>query len=471
MTVGVMAAIIILHALLNSMTTGAIEKLTRGYVIFHIGVLVSCCIVLLVLCHDKHTTSYVWTNVTPASGWTPVGFSFVFGFLSSSWTMTDYDATAHIAEEIKDPAIKAPWAITIALGFTYIGGWLFTIVLTYCAGDISAILESPLGQPVAQIFYNVIGPAGGTVFTVFAFIILNFTGMVGMQAGARTLWACARDELLPFSGFLYRINARTSTPLNSVWTLSLLSILINLIALGSYTAVAAIFNVTAIALDWSYCIPIICKMISGRFEPGPWHLGRWSFWINLYAVLWTLLASVIFVLPTVRPVTAENVSFLARGFRPCIGLYKLQSRANVRILPDELCGGDSRGHGHLLHSVLVSWRPVRSVCMSHAPTKYTLPSPSLSSTLLAPSPENPKTHKKQTDPSRPHQPLLRRPPRPRQAHRRDRRRRPRDALVAQTSCTLATPTDTLPDAPAGDPRINDATTCTSGPAPGEQDWR
>ncbi|KAL9096737.1 MAG: hypothetical protein Q9165_001225 [Trypethelium subeluteriae] len=223
--------------------------------------------------------------------------------------MTDYDATAHIAEEIKNPEIKAPWSITIALAFTYIGGWLFTIVLSYCTGDIGTLLETPLGQPVAQIFYNVIGPAGGTIFTVFAFIVLNFTGMTGMQAGARTFFAVARDEMIPLSRIWAKVNKTTHTPLYSVWLISFAAICINLIGLGSYTAIAAIFNITAIALDWSYCIPILCKMIYGQFKPGPFYLGKASFFVNLWAVIWTLFVSVIFILPTIRPVTAENMNY------------------------------------------------------------------------------------------------------------------------------------------------------------------
>ncbi|OCL07496.1 amino acid transporter [Glonium stellatum] len=310
-TVGVMAAITLLHGVLNSMNTKFLERITRGYVIFHIGVLVSCCITLLVMCDYKHDSSYVWTNVTPDAGWSPAGWSFLFGFLSVSWTMTDYDATAHIAEEIRNPELKAPWSITIALAFTYIGGWLFTIVLTYCTGDISSLLTSPIEQPVAQIFYNVIGRAGGVIFTVFAFIILNFTGMTGMQAGARTFWALARDELMPLSRVWYKIYERTATPVYSVWLIVFCCIGINLIGLGSYTAIAAIFNMTAIALDWSYCIPIICKMITGKLEPGPFNLGRASFWINAWAVLWTTFVSIIFILPTIRPVTAENMNYAA----------------------------------------------------------------------------------------------------------------------------------------------------------------
>ena len=187
------------HGALNSMNTSALEKITRSYVIFHLAALVSCCIALLVMCDHRKSANEVWVDVTPDAGWTPVGFSFLFGFLSASWTMTDYDATAHIAEEIKDPERKAPWAITIALGFTYIGGWLYTIVLSYVAGDLDSILNSTIDQPVAQIFYNVMGRAGGVTFTVFAFIILNFTGISAMQAAGRTAWALSRDELLPLS--------------------------------------------------------------------------------------------------------------------------------------------------------------------------------------------------------------------------------------------------------------------------------
>ena len=307
-TVGVMAAITLFHGSINSLNTSILEKITRGYVIFHVGVLVSCCITLLVMCKDKHDSSYVWTNVVPDAGWSPSGFSFLFGFLSASWTMTDYDATAHIAEEIKNPELKAPWSISAALGFTYIGGWLFTIVLSYCSGDPATTLASPIEQPVAQIFYNNIGRAGGVFFTVCAFIILNFTGITAIQAGARTVWAFSRDEMLPFSRLWFKINKTTQTPLYAVWIFVIVSTVINLLGLGSYAAISAIFNLTAIALDWSYCIPIICKMMYGQFEPGPWHLGKASFWINLWAVIWTLFVSIIYVLPTLRPVTKENVS-------------------------------------------------------------------------------------------------------------------------------------------------------------------
>src|SRR5208282_4607462 len=146
-------------------------------------ILVSCSIALLVTTQDKHSAAYVFTDLEPASGWSPVGFSFLFGFLSVSWTMTDYDATAHITEEISQPEIKAPWAISMAMLFTYLSGFLFNIVLCFCMGDPATILVSPINQPVAQIFYNSLGKAGGIFFTVCGFIIIKFvcfTAMVGL---------------------------------------------------------------------------------------------------------------------------------------------------------------------------------------------------------------------------------------------------------------------------------------------------
>lgn len=308
-TVGVMVALTVLCGLVNSLSTYWMEKMTKTYVIFHFAILFSCAVALLVKTQDKHSASYVFTNVEAVSGWNPAGFSFLFGFLSVSWTMTDYDATAHITEEINEPEIKAPWAISVAMAFTYVIGWLFNIVLCFCMGDPAEILASPIGQPVGQLFYNSLGTGGGVFFTVCAFIILQFVCFTATQALARTFFAFSRDRLIPGSTLWTKIDPRTGTPILAVWISIFWCIAINLIALGSYTAILGVFNVCAIALDWSYCIPIACKLIFGKFEPGPWHLGRASFFVNCWACIWTFFVTIIFLLPTVRPVTALNMNY------------------------------------------------------------------------------------------------------------------------------------------------------------------
>ncbi|EXJ81194.1 hypothetical protein A1O3_07484 [Capronia epimyces CBS 606.96] len=308
-TVGVMVALTVLNGLVNSLSTYWMEKMTKTYVIFHFAVLISCAIALLAKTDNKHNASYVFTNVEANAGWSPVGWSFLFGFLSVSWTMTDYDATAHITEEISEPEIKAPWAISLAMLVTYVLGWLFNIVLCFCMGDPAEILASPIYQPVAQIFYNSLGKGGGIFFTVAAFIILQFVCFTATQALGRTVFAFSRDRLIPFSNIWTKVNRFTGTPLYAVWISVFWCIAINLIALGSYTAIAGVFNVCAIALDWSYVIPIVCKLAFGKFTPGPWHMGKVSVYVNAWACIWTFFVTIIFILPTIRPVTANNMNY------------------------------------------------------------------------------------------------------------------------------------------------------------------
>ncbi|KAL9105544.1 MAG: hypothetical protein Q9227_009288 [Pyrenula ochraceoflavens] len=317
--VGVMAALTVVCGLINSLSTYWMEKMTKSYVIFHVLVLLTCSIALLAKTDksERHDADYVFSHVESNSGWTPIGWSFMFGYLSVSWTMTDYDATAHITEEINQPEIKAPWAISLAMLFTYVVGFLFNIVLCFCMGnplDILGISDNPpkasvMAQPVAQIFYTSLGKGGGIFYTVCALIILQFVCFTATQALGRTIFAFSRDRLVPGSHIWTIINPRTGTPLYAVWIAVFFCIAINLIGLGSYAAISGVFNVTAICLDWSYIIPILCKMAFGRFKPGPWHMGRFSFAVNAWASLWTLFVSIIFILPTYRPVKANEMNY------------------------------------------------------------------------------------------------------------------------------------------------------------------
>jgi amino acid transporter len=88
---GVMAALCVVHALINSLPTAWLNKISSTYAIFHIAVLIAAAAALLALQGEKHTAAYVFTHFEPHSGWTPPGFSFFFGCLSAAWIMTNCD--------------------------------------------------------------------------------------------------------------------------------------------------------------------------------------------------------------------------------------------------------------------------------------------------------------------------------------------------------------------------------------------
>ncbi|BFZ58384.1 polyamine transporter tpo5 [Savitreella phatthalungensis] len=320
-TVAVMIGIVAIHGLINTLSTKWLDRITKYYAVFHIISLVACCIALLVCQKNKHSAHYVFIEVqSQNNGWASPGFGFLFGLLSIGWVCTDYTAIAACAEEIKDAAVAAPRSIALALSMTCFLGLVLNIVLAFTMGTLDGddgILSNTIGQPIAQVFFNVLGKKGGLVFTIAAFIVLNFTGITALQANARTIWALARDEMLPGSRFWYKISKYTGTPIIAVWLNVLFCIAINLVGLASQPAIFAVFSCTAIALDLSYCVPIACRLIywkrlaaEGRpYVPGPWNLGRFSFAVNLYAVVWTGVVSIIFLFPNILPVTAQTMNY------------------------------------------------------------------------------------------------------------------------------------------------------------------
>lgn len=83
-----------------------------------------------------------------------------------------------------------------------------------------------------------------------------FVVQTALQAAARTVFAFSRDHGLPDGGFLAYNSKWTMTPLRAVWACTLISVVPGLLDLASPIAANAIFALTAMALDFSYIIPI-----------------------------------------------------------------------------------------------------------------------------------------------------------------------------------------------------------------------
>ena len=106
-----------------------------------------------------------------------------------------------MSEETHDAAIRGPIAIRTAVLVSGIVGWMLTITFCFCMKDFDGILTSPTGLPAAQIFLNAGGQRGGTAMWAWVILIQFFTGCSAMLADTRMVYAFARDEALPFSGY------------------------------------------------------------------------------------------------------------------------------------------------------------------------------------------------------------------------------------------------------------------------------
>ncbi|KAK9802319.1 putative Amino acid permease, variant [Seiridium cardinale] len=311
-TVALSIAILVCHGIICSFPTGKLSQIIKWFAPINLIGSVAISVALIVLLPDKPPASKVFGDVIDGSGWNSKGFSFLIGYLSVAWTMTDYDATGHISEELHSAAISGPVAIFQAVLVPWFFGWLLNVALGFGAGDVATLLSTQMGNPAAQVFYNAGGRKGGLAMWFWVILIQFFTGITALLANTRTCFALARDEALPFSSTLRKMDSRTQTPLYSVWAVVTACCLMNLIGLGSTQTINGIYGVTAPAMDISYIAVIAARLYYQKEHPiakGPFQLGRWQKPINVIAIVWVIFISVILFFPPTYPVTALNMNY------------------------------------------------------------------------------------------------------------------------------------------------------------------
>lgn len=82
-------------------------------------------------------------------------------------------------------------------------GYVMLITFCFCVGDVGTALSTPTGYPFIEVFYNATNSHAGTTIMTCILITLTVCGCISNVATAsRQMFAFARDNGLPFSGFL-----------------------------------------------------------------------------------------------------------------------------------------------------------------------------------------------------------------------------------------------------------------------------
>ena len=117
------------------------------------------------------------------------------------------------------------------------------------------------------------------------------------------MFSYGRDRLIPFSGWLSTYNHKTRTPLNAVWGVTFVCIILGLPILGSSVAFESLLSLSTIALFLLYAGPGTIRITYGRklFVPGPFSLGWWAYPIGILSTIWMVFATIVFCLPTELP--------------------------------------------------------------------------------------------------------------------------------------------------------------------------
>jgi amino acid transporter len=326
--VGTYTGVLAAHGLLNTFGINLVRVFNDVSVWWHVaGVAIIVGIVLFV--PDHHTslgTIYSFSKTPNQAGGVAgfingTGFSgglfgstlyvFLIGMLMAQYTITGYDASAHMTEETHQAELSGPNGIWKSVVYSVIFGYILLIAVWAAVqgqeGFDKAIgfqlATSNIAAP-AQIFLDALGK-GTTIFVLL--IIMGaqfFCGMASVTSNSRMIYAFSRDGAIPGSNFWHKINKRTRTPTNSIWLAVVAAWLLVAPAYwqGSVVAYFAVTSIAVIGLYIAYVIPTFLRLIAGRkFQPGPWNLGRWSYVVGWIAVIWVVFICIILMMPQYSP--------------------------------------------------------------------------------------------------------------------------------------------------------------------------
>jgi amino acid permease (GABA permease) len=319
-TILLLAVILVVHGLLNTFGVRLVAMLNNVSVWWHlIGVLVIVAVLLFV--PAKHqSASFVFGQFVNSTGWGFAPYVFALGLLVAQYTLTGYDASAHMTEETKNAATAGPRGIVNSILVSLVAGWILLIGLTFAIQDYDGAVNSTTGVPPAQIFIDAAGATTGKFLLLIAIGAQLFCGMASVTANSRMIYAFARDGAIPGSRLWHRINKRTRTPTNSVWFAAVGALILALPYLWSVTAYAAVTSIATVGLYVAYVIPVFLRVRKGdAFEPGPWHLGRWGRPIGIVATAWVVVIFVLFMLPQASPVTVSTFNYTPVAFVIVLG--------------------------------------------------------------------------------------------------------------------------------------------------------
>ena len=188
------------NSLLPYINKAAISWSFAGFVIISITVLACGS-------GDYNSADFVFTNFQNVTGW-PDGIAWLLGLLQGTLSLTGFDATAHMVEEIPNAAIEAPKILIYCVLIGMFTGFIFLMCLLFVAGDVDKVINSSAG-PLGYIFYNATGSKAGTVcLLIFPLVCLLFAGISIMTTSSRMTYAFARDGGLPFSRFFRRVHPK-----------------------------------------------------------------------------------------------------------------------------------------------------------------------------------------------------------------------------------------------------------------------
>jgi len=313
-TLGIYAALLCSHGIVNSFGVHILRYLNNSSIVFHSLGVFSLAVAVVAKAPHHQSAKFVFAKFydgTGDPGWSvraSPAYVACIGVLMSQYTITGFDASAHMSEETTNASWSAPLGVLTSVGCSAVFGWFLLLCLLFSIQDFDTTVVPEYGNPVLQILVDIFGKDGAIVLFTLVIICVWHCGLFSLTSNSRMMFSFARDGGIPH--FFHKVDQRFRSPIRTIWLAAFLAFLLAVPSVGSSVAFSAATSIATIGLYISYGIPILIGMINPQgFIHGPFNLRWASRWVALVACGWIGFITIIFCLPELNPVNSQTLNY------------------------------------------------------------------------------------------------------------------------------------------------------------------
>jgi amino acid transporter len=298
------AVILTVHALINIYSSPLVALLNNISVFWHVAGVAAIVLVLAFIPDTHQSVSFVFTETINNSGFSGSNFgSIVFwyvfglGLLMSQYTITGFDASAHMAEETHQASRMAAVGMYMSVVVSVIFGWILLLAVTFAVPDTQGVLDA-VGGAVTYIWTTSMSETWAEILLFICCVAQMFCLTASVTSASRMMFAFSRDRAVP-GHQMWRKVAANRVPVAAVWAIGFLAWALMIPTYwNSATGYLVGTSIAVIGLYIAFILPVILRFRQGdRFEHGAWSLGNHYKWIDLVAIVWVAIISILFLGP------------------------------------------------------------------------------------------------------------------------------------------------------------------------------
>jgi amino acid transporter len=257
-----------------------------------VGTLVfSMLLIVLWGLQTKHTP-YGFSILTSTArlSTSPALYSFALAGMLGAFTLIGFELAADMSEDAVNPRHSVPRAVLFGLVISAVLGMVTLIGFTLAIPNLHRVETSPL--PLLTIAQFWMPDWIVKVFVAFVVFSMFAIAVVGAGAQSRLAYSMARDNMLPGSKAMAKVDPHTQTPIVALLVLAFIDIGILVYGYTQPNSFGTLVGATAIIPYLIYfAITIAYAMKRHQIDsfPGAFTLGRWAKPVIAIVLVWTLL--------------------------------------------------------------------------------------------------------------------------------------------------------------------------------------